>query len=128
MEFDDLDLLLGFVLREKRYLRTRETSFSQSQLNEGKRAIKDILKALRTACKNKVDLTDCLSKKTKRAALVSAASKKVRRTATRKQVKLVAENYALFNAVFGKTVKTSNLQLDPHQGDRYYAPKKHDYK
>lgn len=128
LENDDLELLLQFVLREKRYLRKRETSFSEAQLTAGKNIIKNALTTIRGVADGKKDLNETLVKVGARTELVGKVARKMGKKMEKAQVKLVVENYELFNAVFGKTVKVSNLQIDRSHNDRYYAPKKHEYK
>ncbi len=126
---EDLDLLLAFVVREKRFLKTRETSFSEKQLKEGKRFIRDALAAARKAYPKKSELEDALKKITKRQRLVGAVWRKCKRFLSRKQAKIIVENYQTFSGVFSKPAQLKPVvALDPTKADRYYAPRKHEYR
>lgn len=120
---------MGFVLREKRYLKTRETSFSQKQLKEGKRFIRGALAAARKIYPKKSEFEDALSKVSKRQKLAGGMARKCKRFLSRKQAKAIIENYETFSSIFSKLGGPKPLvALDPTKEDRFYAPRKHEYR
>lgn len=126
---DDFDLLLAFIVREKRFLKLRETSFSEKQLKEGKKYIKDALAAAKRAYPRKTELEDALKSPTKRARVAGAVAKKCKRFLSRKQAKLIVENFVVFSSIFNKTTMLKRIvELDPTKEDRFYAPRKHEYR
>jgi len=126
---EDFDLVLGFVVREKRYLKTRETSFSERQLKEGKKLVKDALSAVKKIYPKKNELEDALQKTSKRQKLAGQVWAKCKRFLSCKQAKLIVENYRTFSTLFAKPTALKPLvALDPTKEDRYYAPRKHEYR
>jgi hypothetical protein len=126
---DDFDLLLAFIVKEKRFLKIRETSFSEKQLKEGKNYIKDALAAAKRAYPKKLELEDALMSPTKRQRVASAVAKKCKRFLSRKQAKTIVENFVVFSSIFNKQTPLKRIvELDPTKEDRFYAPHKHEYR
>ncbi len=127
MNDDEFELLLGFVMREHRMLKNRETSFTQEQLSDGELKIKHVLKAVKSKIKKGESIEDYLSKPARIAKLVSetvAKNKKIGRAL----IKLIVENYRLFDQVMFKSDQPKVVLPDLTKGDRFYVPKQHHYR
>lgn len=108
-------------------LKKRETSFSQEQLDDGKKLIERVVKAVETKTK-KEGVENALAKPSR----VSKISGEIQRTVSRlkrAQVKTILENFQVFRGLFEETaVKEKVVLPDPLKGDRFYVPKKHNYR
>lgn len=125
MNKDSWDLLLSFVIREKRFLRAWETSFTSSELKDADKTLKAVLKAFKDAAKHELEKI----KKTA-AARERMAAKLARkfRVLSKKQIADVIANYDVFYEVFAKSKEKENEPADRTKEDRYYSPKKHEYR
>ncbi len=45
MNDDNMEALIAFIIREKRYLKKRETSFTEKELKDGEELLKKFIKA-----------------------------------------------------------------------------------
>ncbi len=127
---EHLDMLLAFIMREHRMLKARETSFNSKELEEGEKLVRCAVKTVLDRTKKEGGFLVVLAKPTKRAAITSEAASKCKRL-SRKQVKLIIENFATFNEAMAKaeeSVKTKLSLPDPKKFDRFYEPKKHNYR
>lgn len=127
MNDDEFELLLGFVMREHRMLKNRETSFTPDQLADGEAKIKHVLKTVKAFIKKNETVEDYLSKPAKSAALVSEASAKNKKVA-KALVKTIVENYRLFDQVMHKSNEPKVILPDLTKGDKFYVPKQHHYR
>lgn len=126
---EDFDLLLAFIVREKRFLKIRETSFSEKQLKEGKNYIKDALAAAKKVYPKKAEFDEALISQNKRQKLAGAVARKCKRFLSRKQAKTIVENFVVFSNIFNKQTPLKRIvELDPTKEDRFYAPHKHEYR
>jgi len=113
------------VLREKRYLRGWETSFSAQALKEGERVIKKVLKEAR--CKAGREWETVRRVASRREKLSEQIARKVK-ALTKKQVSLIIVHYDLFKEVLCGGRKREGVQASTCMDDRYYIPKKHNYR
>ena len=127
MSDDDFELLLAFIMREHRMLKNRETSFTPEQLADGESKIKHILKTVKSKIKKGETIDDHLTKPSKRAKLFSEAMANNRKIA-KAQVKLIADNYKMFDQVMYKANEPKIVLPDLTKGDKFYIPKQHHYR
>ena len=122
-----MDLYLAFVLREKRVLRSRETSFPSDELAAAEKQIKGVIREVHAKVKKKEELDAIMSKPTKKRQLALDILRKCKGM-NRKQVILVVDNFLLFDEVMKKTITSKVVLPDPTKGDAFYVPKKHNYR
>jgi hypothetical protein len=130
MDGEDLELLISFVIRQRRFLRTLETSFTPQELDVGRKKLRDALRAAR-----KVGAQ--LGAKAFREELASQAGRsriadRVARDArplSKRHVCLMLENYELFCQVLtGNGLPTQKPKAVEegeelfHGVDRFYSP------
>ena len=128
MPSDHMDMYLAFVMREKRVLKSRETSFPSSELSLAEKQVRAVLREVHNRVKKKEELALVLSKPSKRRQLALDILRRCKGMA-RKQVVLIVENFALFDEVIKKTTVNTKVFLpDPSKGDAFYVPKKHNYR
>jgi len=127
MSAEHMDMYLAFVLREKRVLRSRETSFPSEELAAAEKQVKGVLREIHAKFKKKEELDMVMSKPTKRRQLSIDILRRCKGM-TRKQVILVVENFLLFEEVMKKTITSKVVLPDPTKGDAFYVPKKHNYR
>ncbi|MBI5635492.1 hypothetical protein HY993_00845 [Candidatus Micrarchaeota archaeon] len=117
------DLILGFVVREERYLKNRETSIPSSELDEGRKRVKKIIATARKKAGNK--LAEVLSKQGPRSKLSKSVAS-ANRGVPAPQVKLIMDNFD----VFAESITESKGVIEKRKAnkkDRFYTPKHHDY-
>jgi len=125
MNKDELDLLLNFVARHGRMLKSRETSFSPKQLESGRKIVE---RAVRAVEKQKLSVDELAhaaendGKKKKLAAEVRKAA-----GCTPKQAQFIVENFPSFKSAVRQPVVLP-IFLDSPKSDRFYSPKPHRYK
>ncbi len=127
MTADHMDMYLAFVLREKRILKKRETSFSPAELFAAERQIRGVLKAVHAKLHKKEELDLVISRINKRRQLARDILRHCKGM-TRKQVILVLDNFILFEDAMRKTAVPKIVLPDPSKGDAFYVPKKHNYR
>jgi hypothetical protein len=127
MSAEHMDLYLAFVLREKRVLRSRETSFPSDELAAAEKQIKGVIREVHAKVKKKEELDAIMSKPTKKRQLALDILRKCKGM-NRKQVILVVDNFLLFDEVMKKTITSKVVLPDPTKGDAFYVPKKHNYR
>lgn len=137
MDGGNLELLIQFVIRQRRFIRSLETSFNTDELEEGRRALKD---ALRNARKERAKMgskafRDELGTKVGRTRLADTMVRG-NRLLSRKHATLMLENFELFNNVLlGNGAVPQAKPKPPEVGaelctavDRYYSPVARYYK
>ncbi|MEW5955058.1 MAG: hypothetical protein AB1626_00790 [Candidatus Micrarchaeota archaeon] len=125
MDRNDFDLLLTFVARHGRMLKSRETSFGQKQLDAGRRMIERAVKAVEKQKLSADELAQAAEnegRKKKLAAEVRKAAK-----CTPKQAQFMVENFGSFRSAVRQPV-AQPVVLDPPKSDRFYSPRPHKYK
>ncbi|MDD5348344.1 MAG: hypothetical protein PHT59_07010 [Candidatus Omnitrophica bacterium] len=127
MSPEHMEMYLAFVLREKRVLRSRETSFPSEELAAAEKQLRCILREVHSKIKKKEELDLILAKPTKRRQLALDVLRKCKGT-NRKHVILVVDNFNLFEEVLKKAINTKIVLPDPTKGDAFYVPKKHNYR
>jgi len=120
-------MYLAFVLREKRVLRSRETSFPSEELAAAEKQIKGVIREVHAKVKKKEELDLIMSKPTKKRQLSLDILRKCKGM-NRKHVILVVDNFLLFDEVMKKTITSKVVLPDPTKGDAFYVPKKHNYR
>lgn len=134
MDGDDLELLISFVLRQKRFLRTLETSYTPRELDQGRRILKSAIKSVRRE-RARLGIKDFADEIASRAGRTRLADTLVRENTvlSKRQACLLLENFELFNhvlsaatATLAVTVKREEhaafLATVPRYTDRYYIP------
>jgi hypothetical protein len=114
----EMDLYLAFAIRERRLLRSRETSFTQIQLRDAEKSLQKLVKSVR----EKKKLAELLAKG-KLAKLGTELGKQNKRF-SRKQIALVLDNFPVFELSAGK-VEEKKSEIDYTKSDKYYTPKVH---
>jgi len=127
MSAEHMEMYLAFVLREKRVLRSRETSFPAAELAAAEKQVKGVMREIHAKLKKKEELDLVMSKPTKRRQLALDILRRCKGM-TRKQVILIVENFALFEEVMKKNIMSKVVLPDPTKGDAFYVPKKHNYR
>ncbi|MFH1106524.1 MAG: hypothetical protein V1787_01365 [Candidatus Micrarchaeota archaeon] len=127
MKPEHFDMLLAFMLREKRYLKKRETSFTEKELKDGEEIFKAVIKAVQTKKLPDEELKEVQRNPVKRSRFVSAILAKCGGLG-RKQVLLVIESYDLVYAIIEKKHKEHKIVIESLKGDRFYNPRKRLYK
>ncbi len=128
MSPDHMDLYLAFIFREKRILKSRETSFPSEELAAGEKAVRGVIREVHAKIKKKEELDLILTKPTKRRSLALDILRHCKGM-TRKQVILVVDNFAMFEEALKKYTSSPKIVLpDPSKGDAFYVPKKHNYR
>ncbi|MGB9577248.1 MAG: hypothetical protein ACP5O3_03290 [Candidatus Micrarchaeia archaeon] len=122
---NEFDLFLNFVFRHKRFLKPRETSFSQAQLEDGKKRVGKAVKAVDKKKLKPEELDEMISNPKKRSTIAKEIKKAC--NCTPRQAQAMAENFrALENAV--RQPKPTKIILEPAKNDKFYAPKPHNYR
>ncbi len=130
MSSEHLDMLLAFIMREHRMLKARETSFNSKELEDGEKLVRCAVKAVNDKTKKEGGFATALAKASKKAEVSREISTKCKRF-TKKQVKLIMDNFAVFNEAMTKHEEASKTKVqlpDPQKFDRFYAPRKHNYR
>ncbi len=127
MKPEHFDMLFAFMLREKRYLKKRETSFTDKELKEGEELFKAVIKAVAAKKLSPEELKDVQQNPVKRSRFVSTILAKCGGLG-RKQVLLIMEHYDLVYSVIEKKHKEHKIVIESLKGDRFYNPKKRLYR
>lgn len=127
MKPEHFDMLLAFMLREKRYLKKRETSFTEKELKEGEDLFKAVIKAVQSKKLSPEELKEVQQNAVKRSRFVTTILAKCGGLG-RKQVLAVMEHYDLVYSVIEKKQKEHKIVLESLKGDRFYHPKKRMYR
>jgi hypothetical protein len=126
MDPDHLDLLVAFILREKRFLKKRETSFTEKELHEGENLLKRALKAIQTKKIPDEEMAALAGSPVKSKRLVDDVRKRFKGLSA-KQLQVIVENYALMYAVIEKKHKEHKVVIESLKGDRFYNPRRRIY-
>lgn len=128
MSPEHMDLYLAFVMRERRILKSRETSFPAEELASAEKQVRAVVREARVKIKKKEEFEQVIAKPAKRRQLGLDILRKCKGM-TRKQVLLIMDNFALFEEVLNRSATTQKVVLpDPSKGDAFYVPKKHNYR
>ncbi|HII38834.1 TPA: hypothetical protein HA318_02425 [Candidatus Micrarchaeota archaeon] len=125
MNNDDFDLLLTFVARHGRMLKTRETSFTQKQLDAGRKKIEHAVKAVEKFKFTAEAFSKALDSE-KESKNITAEIRKAT-ACTPKQAQFILQKFASFKSAVRQPVVQA-IVLDAPKSDRYYSPKPHRYK
>ncbi len=126
MDSDHLDLLISFILREKRFLKKRETSFTEKELSEGEALLKKTLKAIQAKKLSDEELRGMAGNPTKAKKLVNDVRKRFKGLSP-KQLQTIVENYELMYGVIEKKHKEHKVVIESLKGDRFYNPRRRIY-
>ncbi|MEK6953468.1 MAG: hypothetical protein AABX01_00550 [Candidatus Micrarchaeota archaeon] len=121
-----MDLLIAFIMREKRFLKKRETSFTEKQLKEGEESLKKFIKAVVAKKYEEAFLKEAETNEAKAKKIVRDIAPKVRGLA-KKQVLLLIQNYALIYAVIEKKHKEHKTFVEAMKADKFYSPRRKVY-
>jgi len=136
MDEDGLELLLHFVIRQKRFLRTLETSFKPIELDAGRKVLKNALRAARKE-RSRLGVKEFREKIMTPGGRAKLAESVVREGGpmNKKQACLLLENFELFNQVLGNGSPPPVKRALEFEGlplctavDRYYSPVARFYK
>ncbi len=127
MKSEHFDMLLAFVLREKRYLKKRETSFTDKELKAGEDLFKSVIKAVASKKLSAEELKEVQANPVKRSRFAGSILAKCGGFG-RKQVLAIMEHYDLVYSVIEKKHKEHKIVIESLKGDRFYNPKKRLYR
>lgn len=126
MDSDHLDLLVAFILREKRFLKKRETSFTEKELGEGEQLLKKAIKAVQAKKIPDEELRAVAAHPAKAKKLAGELKRKVKGF-TPKQLLTLVENYELMYSVIEKKHKEHKVVIESLKADRFYNPRRRIY-
>lgn len=117
MDLKHFDMFLAFVVRNERFLKKRETSFTQKELDYWKKISIEIVRRASKKLSTGLELkNDDLRKKLARD--ISKTFKKV----SFKQILLVIENYDSFVEAVKEGKDQKPVKITFQDGDKYYSP------
>lgn len=125
MDANEFDLFLNFVIRNRRFLKKRETSFTEKQLDEGRKRVEKAVKAVEKMKIPEAEM-EAWIKNPAKCAKIATEMRKVSKV-TPKQAKLMAENFKVFQSAVRQPT-APKLIFDQPKNDRFYAPKPHNYR
>ncbi len=126
MDQNSLDLLIAFIIREKRYLKKRETSFTDKELKEGEDILKRFLKAIATKKYPEDFLREAERNPNKTKKILRDIQPKLK-SINRKQLLLLIQHYFLFFSVIEKKHKEHKIFVEAMKADRFYSPRRKVY-
>ncbi|MBU1197899.1 hypothetical protein KJ765_05320 [Candidatus Micrarchaeota archaeon] len=126
MNADHLDLLLAFILREKRFLKKRETSFTDQELRDGEQLLKRALKVMTAKKLTDEELRALAVNENKAKRMVLDLRKRVK-SLSPKQLLIIVQNYELVYSVIEKKHKEHKIVIESLKGDRFYNPRRRVY-
>ena len=126
MNEEHMDALIAFIIREKRYLKKRETSFTEKELKEGEDILKRFIKAVVGRKYPEEFLKEAELKPEKAKKIVHDIAGKIK-ALTRKQLLLLLSHYSLLYAVIEKKHKEHKIFVESLKADRFYSPKRKVY-
>lgn len=126
MHPDHLDLLISFILREKRFLKKRETSFTEKELREGEQLLKRALKAIASKKLSAEEMKEVQGNENKAKRFMKEILKRFKGLHP-KQLLIVIRNYDLMYSVIEKKHKEHKVVVESLKGDRFYNPRRRIY-
>jgi hypothetical protein len=117
MDLKRFDMFLAFVIRNERFLKKRETSFTQKELDYWKKISTEIVRRVSKKLSSGFELKNDDSRN-KLAREINKSFKK----ASLKQVMLIVENYDAFAEAVKEGKDQKPVKITFQEGDRYYAP------
>ncbi|MFH0971470.1 MAG: hypothetical protein V1835_02780 [Candidatus Micrarchaeota archaeon] len=126
MKEDNMDSLISFILREKRYLKKRETSFTAKELTDGEDILKKFIKAVQTKKYPDEFLKEAETNPNKAKKIIRDIQGKLH-ALTRKQLLILVQNYALIYAVIEKKHKEHKIFVEALKADKFYSPRRKVY-
>ena len=126
MNADHLDLLISFILREKRFLKKRETSFTEKELKDGEQVLKRALKAIASKKLSAEEMKEVQASEPKAKRLTNEIYKRFKGL-NAKQLYLLVKQYDLFYSVIEKKHKEHKVVIESLKGDRFYNPRRRIY-
>ncbi|HLC47604.1 MAG TPA: hypothetical protein VJI13_00885 [Candidatus Norongarragalinales archaeon] len=122
----NLDLLVSFIIREKRYLKKRETSFTDKELREGEDTLKKFIKVVQARKYEEAFLKEAETNPNRAKKIVRDISGKVK-ALSKKQLLILVQNYALIYAVIEKKHKEHKTFVEAMKADKFYSPRRKVY-
>jgi hypothetical protein len=126
MEEEHMDSLIAFILREKRYLKKRETSFTEKELKDGEDILKKFIKAVQSKKYPDEFMKEAETNENKGKKIVKDILGKVK-ALTRKQLLVLIRNYPLIFGVIEKKHKEHKIFVEALKADKFYSPKRKVY-
>lgn len=126
MEEYGMDLLIAFVIREKRYLKKRETSFTDKELKEGEETLKKFIKIVQGRKYEEAFLKEAETSEARAKKIAREISPKIK-ALSKKQILLLIQNYALIYAVIEKKHKEHKTFVEAMKADKFYSPRRKVY-
>lgn len=126
MEAESMDLLIAFILREKRYLKKRETSFTEKELKDGEEVLKKFIKVMQSRKYPDELLREAERNPNKAKKIVREIGAKLR-ALDRKQLLVLIQNYALVFSVIDKKHKEHKIFVESMKADKFYNPRRKVY-
>ncbi|MFH1751158.1 MAG: hypothetical protein ABH863_05760 [Candidatus Micrarchaeota archaeon] len=121
-----LDLLVSFIIREKRYLKKRETSFTEKELKDGEEVLKKFIKVMQGRKYEEAFLKDAETNPNKAHKIVREISPKIK-SISKKQLVILAQNYLLIYSVIEKKHKEHKTFVEALKADKFYSPRRKVY-
>ncbi|MBI5225369.1 hypothetical protein HY989_05875 [Candidatus Micrarchaeota archaeon] len=126
MNEEHMDSLIAFIIREKRYLKKRETSFTEKELKEGEDLLKRFIKAVQSRKLTDEQLKALETNPLKAKKLLKEIVPKVK-AFNKKQLVILIQNYTLIHSVIEKKHKEHKIFVETLKADRFYNPKRKVY-
>jgi hypothetical protein len=126
MDENNLDLLISFILREKRYLKKRETSFTEKELKDGEDLMKKFIKTVQAKKYGDEILKELETNPNKAKKVVRDIAPKLR-ALNPKQLLILVQNYALIYSVIEKKHKEHKTFVESLKADKFYSPRRKVY-
>ncbi len=126
MDEENMDSLVSFILREKRYLKKRETSFTDKELKEGEDILKKFIKAVQSKKYPEELLKEAETNPNKAKKIVREIIPKVRKL-SKKQLLILIQNYLLVYGVIEKKHKEHKIFVEALKADKFYQPRRKVY-
>ncbi len=123
-------MYLAFTVREHRLLKARETSFNAKELEDAEKLVRCAVKVVHDKAKKEGGFAIVLAKPSGRSEITREVSSKCKRLKP-KQVKLIVETFIAFNEATARAEEASKSKVqlpDPKKFDKFYVPKKHNYR
>ena len=124
---DVFDMIFNFILREKRFLKKRETSLTQEELNSAEEVLKRSLKAISAKKHTDEEMREIEASDSKSKKLAKDVGSKCK-PLTPKQVLAIVTNYSMVHNAIEKKHKEHKLVIEAIAGgDKFYKPRKRTY-
>jgi len=117
MDLKHFDMFLAFVVRNDRFLKKRETSFTQKELDYWKKITTEIVRRISKKLSTGFEIKNDESRR-KLAREIRKTFKK----ASFKQILLIIEKYDSFVEAVREGKDQKRVKIPIQEGDKYYTP------